>query len=198
MSVLGRAAPVTLAASVLLLSGCVGGGADERSSDTAPESRTISATVPPERLTPFCQTMITLTEELRSGEVTDSAALIVTTYRSIRPDVPAEIADDFDRVLAALESGAPPPTDPPPDTTATTQPSTQPTTQPSTEASVAITVETDGSVPTGDVSVDEGFAPGNSPAERINSYVSFVCRDTANNPGPPATQPLEPPPTDAG
>jgi len=102
--------------------------------------------------------------------------------------VPPEIASDFSAVLVALETGAPAPTDPPLPTT--------PTTVPTSGASTGGSGTAAGSAPTTPPGVDVGFAAGNSPAERINNYVSFACRDTQNNPGPPATEPLEePPPT---
>ncbi len=152
-------------------SACVSNGPDDPSDDEAAEVPTISVTVPPERLTPFCEAMIELSDDLRSGPVDDADGLIIDTYRSIRPDVPPEIATDFDLVLQALEAGLPAPTDPPIEPTTVT----------------AVT----GSDPTATVggSVDEGFDPDTSPAERINSYVAFACRGTGNNPGPPPTQP---------
>ncbi len=170
------------------LSACVSDGPREATSEEAEPETVISVTVPAERLTPFCQAMIDLTERIRSGEVDES--LIVDTYRSIVEDVPAEIGSDFRAVLAALESGGPPPTDPPPDTIETV-PTTLADDRP----------DATGGPPTtdtaGEVLVDEGFASGTSPAERINNYVTFSCRDTQNNPGPPPTQPLEEPRDDS-
>ena len=199
--------------SVMLLSGCFFDGSDstDASEEDAEPAPDISVTVPTERLTPFCQAMIDLTDAIRSGdEVGDD--LIVETYRSIVDDVPAAIADDFMLVLAALEAGAPPPTDPPratietlprPDTTSaptgTSTPATTSTITSTTEP--AATDEAPTSEPTvpGSVVVDERYDRDDTPAERINSYVSFVCRAVDNNPGPPATEPLDdPPPTDDG
>jgi hypothetical protein len=46
---------------------------------------------------------------------------------------------------------------------------------------------------------EEGWVPDDDPAVRVNEYVDFACRDTINNPGPPATVPDAAPPTsDAG
>ena len=149
---------------------------------------------PASRLTPFCEAMIELSDQLRSEEVADDENLIITTYRSIRAEVPPEISADFDAVLVALETGAPAPTDPP----LPTSPTTVPTPTASSTSTVAPDAQTDvgaGSVPTSSPGVDVGYAAGNSPSERINNYVSFACRDTQNNPGPPATEPLEEPPT---
>lgn len=168
----------------MLLSACVSDGARETTSGEAEPETVISVTVPAERLTPFCQAMIDLTERIRSADADES--MIVDTYRSIVEDVPPEIASDFRAVLAALESGAPPPTDPPPETIETV-PSTLPEDRPDTTDDPATA-----SLPVEGL-VDEGFASGTSPAERINNYVTFSCRDTQNNPGPPPTQPLEEP-----
>ncbi len=191
-------------ASIALLSSCVFDGSEPAagSDEAADPAADVSVVVPPERLTPFCAAMTELTDRIRSGdEVGDE--LIIETYRSISTDVPAAIADDFALVLEALETGAPTPTDPPratiqtvprPDITSPSTDETPNTTEPdSTEESSS----TESSPVPGSVVVDERFDRDGTPAERINSYVSFTCRDADNNPGPPATQPLEgPPPTD--
>jgi hypothetical protein len=44
---------------------------------------------------------------------------------------------------------------------------------------------------------EEGWVPDDDPAVRVNEYVEFSCRDTINNPGPPATPPDAAPPTTA-
>lgn len=172
--------------AVMVLTACVADRSDEATDDTVADEPEISVTVPPERLSPFCEGMIELSDELRSGSVEDADALIIERYREIQPDTPLEIAADFDLVLAALEAGLPPPTDPPPEVTA------PPPTDPSATG--------DGTGPdsTAGQSVDEGFDPDSSPTDRINSYVAFQCRSTGNNPGPPATQPLDEPPTSDG
>jgi len=179
MSMRRTAAAVAIGAGALLTA-CVADSPDEATGDEVADEPTISVTVPAVRLTPFCEAMIDLSDQLRSGGVEDANALIIETYRSIQPDVPLEIAVDFDLLLAALEAGLPPPTDPPIDTTIaiTAAPGTDPS---STEGSV-----------------DEGFDPDTSPTERINSYIAFSCRSTGNNPGPPPTQPLDDTPTTDG
>lgn len=173
--------------SVGLLSGCVFDGPEEpqgEATETDPASG-VSVVIPTERLSPFCQAMIDLTDRVRSGGVDHGE--IVATYRSISGDVPAEIADDFTLVLQALETGAPAPTDPP---RATIQTLPAPQTSPPTDRPAT-------TQPSGSVAVDERFDRDGSPGERVNSYVSFTCRDSDNNPGPPATQPLDAPlPTD--
>lgn len=187
---LGAGLTVSLA---LVLSGCTGDDPADTAPDAAPEPPQVSVTVPPERLTPFCQEMIDLTDRLRTGDVDDAEATIVETYRRIADDAPNAIVDDFRLVLAALEAGEPPPTDPPRDTVATLAPSV------TTDATVAST-DAPPVTPTDPATgssaprvIDEAFAPGDSPSERINSYVEFECRDTANNPGPPPTPPQAPP-----
>ncbi len=166
----------------LLSAACTPDGSGGTGESTEPEAVAepeISVTVPPERLTPFCEAMIDLSDELRSGSAGDTDDLIISTYRSIQADVPLEIAADFDLVLSALEAGLPSPTDPPIEaTTPTTTSASDPTASGAPGEAVA-----------GEGSVDEGFSPDSSPAERINSYVDFDCRGTENNPGPPATQP---------
>lgn len=163
--------------AMVSLSACVGGDPDVPASEAVTDAAPISVTVPAARSTPFCAAMIDLSDRLASGVLDDVEAAIVGTYRDIRADVPIEIAGDFDAVLTALEAGAPPPTDPTTPTTPTSVPSsTSPTETAVTQSTV-------------DGSVDEGFDPRTSPAERVNDYVVFVCRNSENNPGPPATQP---------
>lgn len=206
MAISKRAVGVGLA-SIVLLSSCVFDGSEppSDSGDDAAPAPDLSVEVPPERLTAFCQAMTDLSDRIRSGDdVGDD--LITETYRSISGDVPVEIADDFALVLEALETGTPPPTDPPRSTIQTVpRPETTPPSSDGTVAPAAppppTSESTDDQVAAGDstvpgsVVVDERFDRDNSPAERINTYVSFTCRDSDNNPGPPATQPLDPPPS---
>lgn len=177
------AAAAAIGAGVLLTSSCVADSSDEATQDDVADEPTISVTVPAERLTPFCEAMIDVSDQLRSGGVEDANALIIETYRAIRGDVPLEIATDFDLVLEALEAGVPPPTDPPAES------------QVLTPESVVEAVTGSEPTVTFEASIDEGFDPDTSPTDRINSYVEFSCRSTGNNPGPPATQPLDDVPT---
>ena len=196
---IGRGVGGLAIVAAVVLAACTDDEPGATGPDVATERPEISVTVPPERQTPFCQAMIDLTDQLRNGDVDDAAALIVETYRRIAPDAPNAIVDDFNLVLAALEAGRPPPTDPPRDTVATTPPSASTTTVvPSASSSSAPSgsLPSDGSasstapvVPVASGAVDEAFAPGDSPTERLNSYVAFECRSTANNPGPAPTQP---------
>lgn len=179
MSTRGNATGVALAAC-LLLSACLADGSDEAAdNEDVADEPSISVTVPEARLTPFCITMIELSDELRTGSVANAGQLIIETYRAVRDDVPPEIADDFDVVLRALEAGAPPPTDPPAETV------------PVDTIVITVASSVAGSAPATAVvgDVDEGFDPDSSPADRINSFVAFECRGTGNNPGPPPTQP---------
>ncbi len=169
----------------LVLTGCVG----DRTSDGDPAVvgdgagvPIVSVTVPPERLTPFCQAMIDLSERLETDPPDDTAALIIETYEGVGGDVPAEIAVEFAAVLDALRRGsvATVPSDSASAVTATTLPT------PTTEATNGEPI-----TPEGDEFFDEGYTPDDDPARRVNAYVEFACRDSANNPGPPATAPLD-------
>jgi hypothetical protein len=190
--------------SVALLSGCVLDGSEPPAGedDEADPAPGVSVVIPAERLTPFCQAMTDLTDRVRSGDDIDDAE-IVETYRAISADVPAEIADDFALVLEALETGAPPPTDAPRATIQTTpRPDTTPpptdtvtaTTEPPTAGDESTEDDSPGSSAPTTAVVDPRFDRDDSPAQRINSYVSFTCRAADNNPGPPPTQPLDGPP----
>lgn len=177
--------------SVLVAAGCVPDGSQQtddtaESTDAAP----ISVTIPPARGTPFCTAMIDLGVTIRGDQDVDAEALIIETYRSIESEVPDEIADDFAAVLTELETGVPAPTLAP-----VTQPDV-PTPAPVTVASDGTTAPTVTAGGTGSDESTEFFFGGSTPAERINDYVGFACRDTENNPGPPATQPLQGEPDD--
>jgi hypothetical protein len=179
---------VVLLVAVATTAGCVSTGDDDTDPgvEEDPGTPAVVVSAPPERQTPFCEAMIDLSDELLSGEVDDSEALIIETYRSILDVVPEQISADFTAVLSALEAGDPPQTDPPLPVATTPATTTAPT-EPTTPATGT------GTTSEPEVGVDEGFAPGTSPSERINNYVDFACRGTANNPGPPATPPLEGP-----
>jgi hypothetical protein len=127
--------------------------------------------VPPERLSPFCRAIAELDRQIAEAEPGDDVtAMIVDTYSSIVDDVPAEIRDDFLSVLAGLQQGS---------AAATTAPTTPP---PSLAGSTTT------------VALEDVLAPDDSATLRLNSYVQFTCRASQNNPGPPDTQPDEPPP----
>jgi hypothetical protein len=124
-------------------------------------------TVPPERQTPFCQAMIDLSETLETDPPDDVTAYIVSVYTGILDEVPTEIEDEFRVVLAELQ-GAPVPT------------------------ATIDAVEVGSAPPTSVEQFDaEGYSPEDDPTLRVNAYVDFACRDSVNNPGPPATQPLD-------
>jgi hypothetical protein len=124
-----------------------------------------SVTAPAERRTPFCQAMIELSDRLETDPPDDVTALIVETYTAIADEVPDAIAGDFGAVLTALRTG----TDP---TARTTAPAASPP-------------------PSSDPLSDEGFLPSDDPADQVSAWVDANCRDVQNNPGPPATQPLQ-------
>lgn len=163
---------------VLVAAGCVSDGPQETAGTSAVnDTSPISVTISPARGTPFCSAMIELTDTILGDQDVDAKALIIETYRSIETEVPADIADDFAAVLTELETGI---------TAPTLAPVTQPD-QPLATAGTATAGTTDGAT---DESTDFFFG-GSTPAERVNDYVAFACRDSENNPGPAATQPLE-------
>lgn len=127
--------------------------------------------------------MIDLGDRLEQDPPDDIEAEIIETYEEIADEVPAAIREDFDAVLAELRGEASPTA-----TAADTPTTTRTPAPPQTDASGA-------SLPPGDAFFDEGYDPDDDPALRLNAYVDFECRDVANNPGPPATQPLADPET---
>ncbi len=137
-----------------------------------------SVTIPPARLTPFCQAMIDLTDRLESDPPDDSRALIIETYEDIADQVPATIEAEFAAVLARLRGEDPPASG---DTEVADLETTVP--PPATDEA--------GEIVEGDDFFEEGYSPDEDPALRVNAYVEFTCRDSVNNPGPPPTQPLE-------
>jgi hypothetical protein len=180
----------TMLLAPLALGACVSNDPDDAEPTATTDAPPVSVTVPASRLTPFCQAMIDLTDRIASGAEPDVEGAIIATYTEVLPDVPPEIASDFSLVLAALESGAPPPTDPPPDPAPTTEAAAvTPSTPPDASSESGETDPVDATAD--EVSVDEGFDPSSSPADRVNAYVDFSCRNTGNNPGPPATEPFD-------
>lgn len=177
-----------LPAALLLLVACIPNEAstDEATIDPAVPSGTVA--IPAQRLTPFCQALIDLSERLETDPPDDAEALILETYLEVADDVPAEIADDFGAVLAGLQ-GRPLPTVAP-DSVPPSSPGADSTDPPVTDP--AVTDPADGSVlPPADAGFDEGRFNSDTPSQRLNDYVTFVCRDSDNNPGPAATQPLD-------
>lgn len=176
---------------VVTLVGCTPGATSSEDDEDTPTAAAPPATVtiPPVRLTPFCQAMIDLADRLEDDPPDDPEAEIIATYERIEDEVPDEIREDFDAVLADLRGEQP--LDPPD----TVQPDSD---APTTTPAPAPSDEPGGTTPAGDPFFDEGYDPDDDPALRLNAYVDFECRDVANNPGPPATQPLgEPTTTDA-
>ncbi len=143
-----------------------------------------SVTVPPERLTPFCEAMIELADRIESDPPDDLGELILAAYLDILDEVPPEIENEFRAVIADLQDGEPAPT-----TTTSTATSTSSGT-PSTSTPADGTATGSTSLPLEDFDA-EGRLPGDSPSERVSDYVLFTCRGSDNNPGPPPTEPLE-------
>lgn len=180
-------APVTITSigigvAVLALSASCSSGDDAQSDSTpvtAGPERTVA--VPAERLSPFCEAIANLNDELNTAASgTDTTQLIIEAYSRMVDDVPAEIKNDFLSVLAALQadpSGA--------DETAATTPDTALTTPPPSASAASTTFP----------GVDEGYLPDDDAASRLNAYIQFACRDSQNNPGPSDTEPSLPPPS---
>jgi hypothetical protein len=189
----------------LVLLGGVACTADEPTADevATPVAIVPEQTVPAARLSVFCQSMNDINERLDSDPPEDSVTFVLENYRSLLDEVPDAIALDFAAVIADLEGN--PISVPVSDSSApTTGEATSSTSLPADATLPADTVADatdDGATAStalaieGDELPDEGYSPGDTPAERVNSYVAFVCRDTANNPGPPATEPLPAPVT---
>lgn len=160
---------------VIVLTGCNSGEREQEAETTGDESvelPEISVTIPAERLTPFCQAMIDLNDELIDDPPDDTRARIIEVYESIAAQVPPEIAVDFATVLARLQSGD----------SAITAPTAAP----------FVTSVVPNSIDVSDTTnplVDEGYTPDDDPTTRLAEYVRFACTDSANNPGPSATQP---------
>lgn len=156
-----------------ILTGCSGAG-DETSDETSdvPDTPEVTVSPPASRLTPFCQAMIELSDQLETDPPDDATSLIIETYEAILDDVPEEIEPDFLVVLADLQAGIP-----------------------AAEQSAGSEDAPDTTGPAGDSVEDfdaEGRVPtGDDSAERLSGYIDLACRDNVNNPGPPATEPLD-------
>jgi hypothetical protein len=156
---------------------------DTQSDSTLVESepaRTVA--VPPERMSPFCEAIANLDDELNAASSdADTSQMIIDAYSSMVDVVPEEIRNDFLSVLAALQadpSGANVTLGTTPETAVTTPP-------PSATPAPATTLE----------DFEEGYLPDDAASSRVNAYIQFACRDSENNPGPSDTQPSLPPPS---
>jgi hypothetical protein len=156
--------------------------ADDASTDGPPVP---SVTVPPERLTPFCAAMIELADRLETDPPDDARTLILDTYLGIVDDVPPAIESEFRAVIAELQGEAPP------TTSTTTTSTTSTTTTVATDAAPASAVSSSLPEPGVEDFDAEGRLPGDSPSERVSDFVLFTCRGSDNNPGPPATEPVD-------
>jgi hypothetical protein len=121
------------------------------------------------RSTPFCAGMIELAERLEEADNDDdTATLIRSTYADLADVVPDEIRADFEAVRQLLV-----------DQTELGRATT-------TSAPVATSAASDATTADGD---GEGLLPSDNPTERLADYVELTCWSTANNPGPPETEP---------
>lgn len=116
------------------------------------------------RSTPFCEIMLGLDAELPDDPTVDVTDLVLDAYREALPVAPVEIEDDLAAIIDAAEAGI--------DLSAITIP-VGTTLPPTTDEAVA----------------EEGHLPDDRPTARVSEYIDFACRDTANNPGPAATEP---------
>jgi hypothetical protein len=98
----------------------------------------------------------------------DGTTNIPKTYADLADVVPDEIRADFEAVRQLLVDRA--------DGTVTT----------TISAPVSTIDVSDATAAQGD---GEGATISDRPTERLNDYVELVCRGTANNPGPPETEP---------
>jgi hypothetical protein len=161
--------PVVLALASTVTA-CKGDGPDSAPLTTdEPAPDDTRPTTTSARSTPFCAGMIDLAERLDGADATDDTALMIReTYADLADVVPEEIRADFEAVRQLLVDQA--------DGTVTTTTRAPATTNDVTGATAA---EGDG----------EGATVPDSPTERLADYVELVCRSTANNPGPPETEP---------
>ena len=137
--------------------------------------------VPPERLSPFCQSIADLDEQLNAAPAdADTAQMIIEAYSSMVDDVPEEIRDDFLSVLAGLQAD--------PSGVDATFPTT-----PDTAVDDTAAVGLAGQSTLEDF--EEGYLPDDDASSRLNAYIQFACRDSQNNPGPADTEPAPPPPS---
>lgn len=178
---------------------CTPTGASETTDTTEPEVAVPVVTEPAIRLTPFCQQMIALDEALPDDPAVDTSEQVLEAYRAALPDVPAEIDVEFRAVIQALETG-----------TTATVPGAIDTTVPLDDlGGPAATLAPDATLPPApsgattlpteeQLVAEEGRLPDEAPAARVNAYIDFACRGTANNPGPPPTEPGAVVPTSDG
>ena len=176
-------ATVAIAAVVVALAVGCSSDDDAQSDSTFAETgplRTVA--VPAERLSPFCESIAGLDEQLNAAPANaDTSQMIIEAYSSMVDLVPEEIRNDFLSVLAALQAdpgGATATLTTAPDTAVTTPP-------PSASPAPASTLE----------DFEEGYVPDDDASSRLNAYIQFACRDSQNNPGPSDTEPPPPPPS---
>jgi hypothetical protein len=169
-----RAPPAAVTAAVVgvLITACSSGDDAAPGSTLQGFESMQTVAIPPERLSPFCEAINDLNERLDAAAPdADTGQMIIDTYSSVVDDVPAEIRDDFLSVLAALQA------DPSGSATTTTSASTLP------QSTTVTTLE----------DFEEGYAPDDDAALRLNAYLASACTDTQNNPGPSPTEPAPPP-----
>jgi hypothetical protein len=167
-------------AFALLTMSCSSDGDAQSDSTFAETGQVRTVAVPAERLSPFCESIADLDEQLNAAPAdADTSKMIIDAYSSMVDLVPEEIRNDFLSVLAALQA------DPGGATvTLATTPDTALTTPPPS-VSTASTL----------LGFEEGYLPDDDASSRLNAYIQFACRDSQNNPGPADTEPPPPPPS---
>ena len=144
-------------------------------------------TAPPERSSRFCIEMVALDDRLTALDAADSGDLILNTYLELADEVPTPIAEEFRAVIVSLQTPAGP------TTTITTTASTTASANASTPGSAAPLSDAPDHTDFEPFEAfdGEGYLPGENPSDRVTAYVDTICRGTANNPGPPPTDPVE-------
>ena len=172
-----RASAIAVVAVALGLAGvtsaCTGDDDDTAPTTAGPQTPDDTGpTTTSARNTAFCAGMNDLAERLDGADETDdTSAMIRSAYADLDAAVPDEIRADFEAVRALLVAQA--------EGVAAATTDVPVTTSDPEDPTDATAAEGDG----------EGAAVLDTPSERLAAYVELSCRSTANNPGPPETQP---------
>lgn len=199
--------PVSMALSIAaaLLLGCTSTGEDPAPDTTSQVAVAVpEVTTPPERQTPFCQAMLDLDDALPDDPAIDTREQVLAAYEEALTLVPTEIEAEFRAVISALESGsratlpgddAGDPGDAAGGEDGTIAPPVTAEPEPADDPDASVDRPDPADLTDDQLFAEEGWLPDDDPAVRVNEYIEFACRDTINNPGPPATVPDAGPPT---
>ncbi|MEZ5297784.1 MAG: hypothetical protein R2697_16345 [Ilumatobacteraceae bacterium] len=184
-----RALPLLLL-TVATAAACTPTGASETTDTTEPEVVVPEVTEPAIRLTPFCQQMIALDESLPDDPAIDRGDQVL---RGVPGGAARRAARDRGRV--PRRHRRPRDRHPPHGARRRGRDDTRPRPdrahrhRAARRHRAALAVRVDHPAVGGTARRGGGLAPDDDPAARVNAYIDFACRGTANNPGPPATQP---------